>query len=182
VDDRFDSTSPIRFETHMYADHRESERTGGLTMAMRRLILRANALYLGIAAAVSLAFMDFPGIYFGTGPEGRVLNGAWGAGVGFVEAHGLALIISVLLWRAVPARSWHVTGASVGALLGTCNLVFWQVFIDTDALAMGYITTSLHWTFAFAQFFAAIGAGDHQRIGRPFAHQRGELDASGKSS
>jgi hypothetical protein len=55
MDDRFDSTSRIRYETRMYANHRESERTGGLTMAMRRLILRANALYLGIAAAVSLA-------------------------------------------------------------------------------------------------------------------------------
>jgi hypothetical protein len=32
-----------------------------------------------------------------------------------------------------------------------------------DALAMGYLTTSLHWTFALAQLAAAIAATSAQR-------------------
>jgi hypothetical protein len=129
-----------------------------MTTTTQRLILRGHAGYLGAAAVVSLLFMDLPGIFFAVGPAGRIVANAPHAGIGFVEAHGLALILSVLLWRAAPARSWHVTGLAIGLLLGTANLVFWQLFIAADALAMGYLTTSLHWAFALLQFWAAIGA------------------------
>jgi hypothetical protein len=122
------------------------------------VILRANAIYLGTAAAVSFLFMDVPGIFFGVGPEGRIVAGAPHAGVGFVEAHGLALILAILFWRAVPSRSWHVAAAASALLLGTANLIFWQIFIAADALAMGYLTTSLHWLFALAQLPAAFAA------------------------
>jgi hypothetical protein len=99
---------------------------------------------------------DLLGVYLGTGPQGRILSQAPHAGIGFVEAHGLALILSVLLWRAVPARSWHLTALALEVLLGTANLVFWDIFIAGEALAMGYITTLLHWIFAGLQLFAAI--------------------------
>jgi hypothetical protein len=129
-----------------------------MTSNLRRIVLRGNAVYLGTAAIVSLFFMDIPGIFFGLGPEARIVATAPHTGIGFVEAHGLAFILSVLLWRAVPDRSWHVTGAAVSTLLGTCNLVFWQMFIAADALVMGYVTTSFHWTFAIAQVCAAFAA------------------------
>ena len=48
------------------------------------------------------------------------------------------LILGVLLWRAEPLRSWHLTAAAVHVLLGTANLVFWQIFIAADMLAGGY--------------------------------------------
>ena len=57
------------------------------------------------------------------------------------------MILAVLLWRAKPERSAHLTAPAVVALLGTANLAFWQAFIAMDALVMGYVTTALHWTF-----------------------------------
>ena len=77
----------------------------------------------------------------------------------------LALIIGVLLWRAEPLRLWHLTAAAVHVLLGTSNLVFWQIFIAADALLMGYVTTSLHWTFVALQLLAASAAG--KRASKP---------------
>lgn len=120
----------------------------------RKAILRANALYIGCAAVAGLIF-DFAGVYLGSGPQGRVLSQAPHAGIGFVEAHGLALILSGLLWRAVPARSWHLTGVTLEVLLGSANLLFWDIFVVGDALALGYVTTSLHWSFAGLHLLAA---------------------------
>jgi len=84
--------------------------------------------------------------------------GAPYAGVGFLESHGLALILSIWLWRAEANRSWHFTGAAVHALLGTANLLFWQIFIAANIVGAGYLTTSLHWLFAILQLAAAITA------------------------
>jgi hypothetical protein len=52
--------------------------------------------------------------------------------MGLVEANGLA-VIGVLLWRAQPLRSWHLTGAAVHVLLGASNLVFWQIFVAANS-------------------------------------------------
>jgi hypothetical protein len=57
-------------------------------------------------------------------------------------------------------RSWHLTALAMEVLLGTANLAFWQMFIAMDALAVGYVTTVLHWIFALAQLWSAIGASD----------------------
>ena len=120
----------------------------------RRAVLRANALFLGLAAVAALLLMDLPGILYGRGPAGQILASAPYAGVGMVEAHGLAFILAVLLWHAASARAWHAAALAVELALGTANLVFWQIFVATDSLPMGYVTTSLHWTFAALQLAA----------------------------
>jgi hypothetical protein len=130
---------------------------------MRTLILRANALYLGIAAFGGL-LSDVLGIYVGHGPVGRIAAVAPHAGIGFVEAHGLALILSVLLWRASPSRSWHLAAAAVHTLLGTANLAFWPFFVAADMLPVGYITTSLHALFAVLQLVAAISTSGRNAL------------------
>ncbi len=99
---------------------------------------------------------DLRGIYLGTGPQGRILVEAPHAGIGFVEAHGLALILAVVLWRAVSARSSHLTAFSIDVLLGTANLLLWQIFVAGGALAVGYVCTILHWTFATLQLLAIL--------------------------
>jgi hypothetical protein len=68
-----------------------------MTTTNRRLILRANALYLGIASIAAFLLLDLRGIAFGAGPAGQVFAAAPHAAIGFVEAHGLAFILSVLL-------------------------------------------------------------------------------------
>jgi len=44
----------------------------------------------------------------------------------------------------------------VHLLLGTANLIFWQIFVAIDNLPVRYIWTSLHWLFVVLQVGAAI--------------------------
>ena len=129
-----------------------------MTATMRTAILRANAVFLLVAAAGGFT-ADILGAFYGRGPVASVLAAAPNAAIGFVEAHGLAFIIGVLLWRAETSRAWHLTAVAVHVLLGTANLVFWQLFVSSDMLAVGYITTALHWLFVALQLAAAIAAG-----------------------
>jgi hypothetical protein len=135
-----------------------------MTTAIRRLILRANALYLGIASIAGLLLLDLRGIVFGSGPEGQILALAPHAAIGFVEAHGLAFIIAVLLWQAQPVRYAHLTAAAVMSLLGVCNIAFWQIFSGTGTIPMGIAATSLHLAFALAQLLAASGPRAHAAV------------------
>jgi hypothetical protein len=121
---------------------------------LRKALLVANAIFLLVASAGGMA-ADLAAAFAGIGPQRNVLGPAPYAAIGFVEAHGLALIMGVLLWRAEPLRSWHLTAAAVHVLLGTSNLVFWQIFIAGDMLAMGWVTTVLHWLFVALQLTAA---------------------------
>ncbi len=121
---------------------------------VRRIILRANALWLLVASSCALV-MDVAGAFFSRGPEAAMLAAVPGAAIGFIAAHGLAFILGVLLWRARPARSWHVTAVAVHLLLGTANVVFWQMFVDAGILPVGIVTTSLHFLFVAVQLVAA---------------------------
>jgi hypothetical protein len=117
---------------------------------LRTVILRANAFYIALAGAAGLVF-DIRGVLTGLGPQGRVLAEAPHAAIGFVEAHGLAVILAVLLWRLGSTRPSHVAALCLDALLGTSNLAFWSLFVATDALLVGYVSTTLHVTFAVLQ-------------------------------
>ena len=57
------------------------------------------------------------------------------------------MILAVVLWRAQPTRSLHWVGFAIALLLGGSNLIFWQIFVASDAPGMGYFTTSLHALF-----------------------------------
>ena len=83
-----------------------------MTIATRRIILRANAIFLLVAASSGMA-ADLAGAFFAIGPQRPILAAAPHAAIGFVEAHGFAFIIGILLWRAEPARLWHLTAAAV---------------------------------------------------------------------
>lgn len=123
----------------------------------RRTILRANALYLGIASIAAFLLLDVRGIVYGAGPVAQLFGGAPHAAIGFVEAHGLAFILSVLLWNAHPVRYAHLTAAAVMSLLGVCNIVFWQIFTATGMTAAGVLLTGAHLAFALLQLVAASG-------------------------
>ena len=128
-----------------------------MTIAIRHVLLRANATFLLSASAGGFA-SDVRGIFFGLGPVARVVAEAPYAGLGFIEAHGLAFILGILIWRAQPARGWHLAAAAIHVLLGTANLVFWQLFIVSDMLLVGYVTTALHGLFVVLQMSATISA------------------------
>jgi hypothetical protein len=128
-----------------------------MTIAIRHALLRANAVFLLAASAGGFA-SDVRGIFFGSGPVARIVAEAPYTGLGFIEAHGLAFILGILMWRAEPSRGWHLTGAAIHILLGTANLVFWQLFTAADMLMVGYVTTALHGLFVVLQLSAAISA------------------------
>jgi hypothetical protein len=145
-----------------------------LTILIRKTILRANALYLLVASVAGFA-ADVLGIFYSLGAQSRVMMYAPYAGIGFVEAHGLAFIISILLWRAAPSMVWHLTAAAVHVVLGTANLVFWQIFVAADVLVAGYVTTSLHWLFVVLQLAAAHAARAELTHDQPLAPSRDAL-------
>jgi hypothetical protein len=120
------------------------------SLSRRKLLLRANAVFLLVASAGGM-ISDLTGAFLLRGPVGLVLEKAPHAAIGFVEAHGLAFIIGVLLWRAEPARLWHGTAVAVHVLLGASNLLFWPLFGFAGMLPVGYVTTALHVLFAVLQ-------------------------------
>lgn len=98
-----------------------------------RWVLRAHGLFLCLAS-VSAMRNDLLGIFFEQGPVSSIVAKAPYSGIGFVEAHGLAFLLSLWLLSTQPQRPWHLTGAGIALLLGTCNLAFWQIFIGRYAL------------------------------------------------
>jgi hypothetical protein len=64
----------------------------------------------------------------------------------------------VLLWSAGAGRRWHLTAASIHLLLGGSNLVFWHLFVATNTLPMGYVTTAVHGLLFVLQAAAALSA------------------------
>lgn len=128
-----------------------------MTPAFGNLLIRFNAGFLILASAGGLA-TDIAGSFFGRGAEAALLADAPGAGIGFIEAHGLAVIIGVTMWRIAYSLNWHALLAAVHALLGAANLLFWQFFIAADVLMVGYATTAAHWLFVVVHLAALAGA------------------------
>ncbi|AZO70152.1 MULTISPECIES: hypothetical protein [unclassified Mesorhizobium] len=127
-----------------------------MTPFFGNLLIRVNAGFLILASAGGLA-TDIAGSFFGRGAEAILLADAPGTGIGFIEAHGLALIIGVTLSRIAYSRTWHAFLAAVHMLLGTANLLFWQFFIAADVLVVGYVTTAAHFVFVVAHLAALAG-------------------------
>jgi hypothetical protein len=109
----------------------------------RKRILRVNGVILGLFGAISFFMLDVRGIWFDSGPQTAVLRGMPAAGVGFLEAHGLAVILAIWFWRAGraddPERAWHFTAAAAHALLAACNITLWSIFVICDVLTLGYV-------------------------------------------
>jgi len=69
--------------------------------------------------------------------------------LGFFEAHGLALLVGLLLMRAAnrnakEQRFWHGFAATIHLFLGGSNLLYWISFVALDFVAQGAIVTIIH--------------------------------------
>jgi hypothetical protein len=125
-----------------------------MNTAMRKLILRTDGLLLGAFGTFGL-IMDLVGYFTGGGTwQNQLLNNP--IMIGFVEAHGFAIICAVLLFRAASGDrpTGHWLGMMIHILLGTANLIFWQIYLDLNQLPLGYISTSFHWIFVVANGLA----------------------------
>jgi hypothetical protein len=77
------------------------------------------------------------------------------AGVGFVDAHELALFAGLLLWCAGPRRCWHVAAAAVHVLFAAATLAHWEVIVSGGMVSSAMVTTALHLVFAGLEGLAA---------------------------
>ncbi|AVV51782.1 hypothetical protein [Leptospira santarosai] len=127
-----------------------------MSLSARKLLLRINGVALVLASTVAFFVLDILGIFFGKGPARFIFEGQEFIGIGSFEAHGLAFILGILLFRAEPKRSWHIVAVAVHSLLGTANILMWGIFIAVNSLPMGYGTTAMHWIFVFLQLLAAF--------------------------
>lgn len=131
-----------------------------MSLSARKLILRINGAALMVASLGGFISMDVFGIFFGIGPAASLLKGQEFIGIGGFEAHGLAFILGVLLFKAEAKRSWHITAVAIHSLLGIANVLMWGIFISVNSLQMGYITTAMHCIFVLLELVAVFQSSE----------------------
>ena len=113
--------------------------------------LRLDGCFLILAGGAAL-ITETLGHFLGIGPMALTVESPHTIG-GF-EAHGLAILIGVLLVRAAELserRLWHVVGWSTHLFLGSANVLFWNSFVMQDLVPVGLVTTAFHVVFVAAQ-------------------------------
>lgn len=138
-----------------------------MTHTMRTFILRMDAIPLALFGLFGLT-MDLLGYFAGIGAwKDAFLNNPLVIGV--VEAHGLAIIIAILLLRYGAAHEtfmWHGVAVAVHLLLGLCNLLFWQGFINVNMVPLGIVATAYHFLFVIANGVAIFSSGLKSKTSR----------------
>ena len=123
----------------------------------RKNLFRLNAGFLILIGGV-FSILDFVGFEIGAGPMGDLLKGNFLA-IGVLEAHGLALIVGLLLFvyalRSMDA-SWHLVGIGVHVLLGGSNLIFWSYFQQLGMVNQEIVVTTFHGLFVLAHLLSYI--------------------------
>jgi len=128
-------------------------------ITVRGTILRLDALFLFVAGGAGL-LLETVAHFFNVGPQRAVFGGQSWATIGFFEAHGLAVIIAVLLfnWSKNPSRGGHALATAVHVLLGTANVLFWPAMVvPLGQEAVVAFATGLHIVFALVQGSYALG-------------------------
>jgi hypothetical protein len=131
-----------------------------------KTLLLVNGIALGAVGFVQSHF-DLAGSFLGLGPMGAYLHGKADT-VGFFEAHLLAFILAVLILihRKSEGPTWNWTAAGIHLLLGSANLMFWQIFVDAGQLPLGIISTSAHGVFFVLELIAALARTPEIASGR----------------
>lgn len=114
---------------------------------LSRRTLQLDGCFLALAGGAAM-IVESVGHFLGIGPFAQNRDSPYTIG-GF-EAHGLALVIAVLLFRSAglpERRLWHWVGLVVHLFLGMSNLLFWSSFVQLNVIPMGFITTILHAIF-----------------------------------
>src|SRR3954449_12938484 len=107
----------------MITVHPQSKTNQGFMHTARSTVMRANGTFLALVGGTQVIF-ELLSHFFGVGPWGHIFAGSHYT-IGFLEAHGLAFLIGLLLIfvaAAEPKRFWHGFAAAVHLLLGGANL------------------------------------------------------------
>jgi len=124
-------------------------------MSLNKTVLKLNGLFLMLIGSVQIIF-ELLSHFMGAGPlASRFLESPYT--LGFFEAHGLAVLMGILLWRAAanPQKFWHQFAVTIHILLGGANLLFWNSFIQLDFVAPGIVATVFHGIFIVTQAYCA---------------------------
>jgi hypothetical protein len=121
------------------------------TSPVGKSVLFSDGTFLLVAGSLGMLF-DLLG-HAGIGSLARAfVKSPYTAG--FVEAHGMAVLASMLLYRGAALekkRFWHLYAVMVHLLLGGTNLHFWGMFSSFGLVPLGVITTAAHGVFVIAQ-------------------------------
>ncbi len=126
----------------------------------RRLLLTADGVFLTVIGGLQVVF-EFLSYYRGAGPLGADFEGTPYI-IGWVENHGLAMLIGLLLLlvaRRNPQPFWHAFALAVHVLLGLANIVFWSSFIHFGVVPMGVVATIAHVVFVVVHAAALVRRG-----------------------
>lgn len=124
-------------------------------MSLNKTVLKLNALFLMLIGSLQIIF-ELLSHFMGAGPlADRFLESPYT--LGFFEAHGLAVLMGILLWRAAanPQKFWHQLAVIIHILLGGANLLFWNSFIQLDFVAPGIVATVFHGIFVVLEAYCA---------------------------
>jgi len=111
----------------------------------KKWVLVFDGAFLLLAGAIQI-ILELTGHFFQAGPYATIFGDSPYI-IGFAEAHGLAVLMSLLFFRAAlvdPTCFWHGFAAAVHVLLGGANLLFWDTFVALDLVRAGVIATALH--------------------------------------
>ena len=117
-------------------------------------------MFLTLIGGIQVVF-EFAAYYRGAGPYGDLFKGSPYV-IGWVEAHGFAFLIGVLLLavaRKDPRRFWHAFAGAVHVLLGGANIVFWASFSAFGMVPMGVVATVAHVVFVVLHAAALVRRG-----------------------
>ena len=134
------------------------------TWPWRRRLLLANGVFLIVIGGVQVIF-ELAAYYAGAGPYGYIFSESPYV-LGWVEAHGLAFLIGMLLCLVAARdgrRFWHALAAAVHTLLGAANLLFWHSFVAFGVVAMGIAATVVHVVLVAAHIAALVVSREYDR-------------------
>ncbi len=124
-------------------------------MSVNKVVLKANAIFLMLIGSLQVIF-ELLSHFKGIGPlADRFIGSPYT--IGFFEAHGLAVLMGVLLWRASadPQKFWHGFAVVVHIFLGIANLLFWNSFVQLDFVTPGTVATVFHGVFVVSESYCA---------------------------
>lgn len=122
-------------------------------------VLRSDAIFLTIAGLFGVV-SDLQLYASGTGSFGRTFYQNPTV-IGVVEAHSLALLVGVSIWfLAHTPRFGHWVGLVAHLIMGTSNIIWFDVFRNVNAETQGVAVTVVHFVFVILNaFFVLRNAG-----------------------
>lgn len=122
---------------------------------MKKTVLKIDGFFLIIMGSLA-GITDLVAYFAGKGPFGKIYYQN-SIAIGGFEAHCLAVIAGTILVaksKSTDAVFFNKIAACIHAALGISNLIWFDVFLETNTIPMGYITTLAHCVFVLFNIIA----------------------------